>query len=120
MVKVHYVNTFGPSQEHLMKQQDFPAACKCPCVNPNIDPTPTLPDFIENEYFCDTAFETDWITVPNYESIQVSDPLWDGEGCGPNSSCCHDRQRNVNPPWFVKTTVRISGRFFSTPDSLLF
>ena len=24
------------------------------------------------------------------------DPLWDGEGCGPTSSCC---QLN-NPPWF--------------------
>ena len=76
---------------------------KCPCVNPNLDPTPTLPDFIGNDYFCDTAFETRWITVPNYWSIQVSDPLWDGEGCGPTSTCCHDQQRNVNPPWFVKT-----------------
>ena len=76
---------------------------KCPCVNPNLDPTPTLPSFIGNDYFCDTAFETSWDTVPNYQSIQVSDPLWDGEGCGPNSTCCHDQQRNVNPPWFVKT-----------------
>ena len=76
---------------------------KCPCVNPNLDPTPTLPDFIGNDYFCDTALETSWDTVPNYRSIQVSDPLWDGEGCGPTSTCCHDQQRNVNPPWFVKT-----------------
>ena len=76
---------------------------KCPCVNPNLDPTPTLPGFIGNDYFCDTAFETRWNTVPNYQSIQVSDPLWDGEGCGPTSTCCHDQQRNVNPPWFVKT-----------------
>ena len=75
----------------------------CPCVNPNLDPTPTLPNFIGNDYFCDTAFETSWDTVPNYWSIQVSDPLWDGEGCGPTSTCCHDQQRNVNPPWFVKT-----------------
>ena len=76
---------------------------RCPCVNPNLDPTPTLPDFIGNDYFCDTAFETRWNTVPNYWSIQVSDPLWDGEGCGPTSTCCHDQQRNINPPWFVKT-----------------
>ena len=76
---------------------------KCPCVNPNLDSTPTLPDFIGNDYFCDTAFETRWNTDPNYQSIQVSDPLWDGEGCGPTSTCCYDHQRNVNPPWFVKT-----------------
>ena len=81
----------------------FSSRSKCPCVNQNLDPTPTLPGFIGNDYFCDTAFETSWDTVPNYESIQVSDPLWDGEGCGPTSTCCHDSQRNVNPPWFVKT-----------------
>ena len=76
---------------------------KCPCVNPNLNPTPTLPSFIGNDYFCDTAFETVWNTVPNYESIQVSDPLWDGEGCGPTSTCCYDPDREVNPPSFVKT-----------------
>ena len=81
----------------------FHSRHKCPCVNPNLDPTPTLPSFIGNDYFCDTAFEAYWNTVPNYWSIQVSDPLWDGEGCGPTSTCCHDQQRNVNPPWFVKT-----------------
>ena len=82
---------------------------KCPCVNPNIDPTPTLPSYIGNDYFCDTAFETRWNTIPNYQSIQVSDPLWDGEGCGPTSTCCYDPDREVNPPWFVKT--------LSTPTS---
>ena len=76
---------------------------KCPCVNPNLNPTPTLPSFIGNDYFCDTAYETRFNTVPNYQSIQVSDPLWDGEGCGPTSTCCYDTQRKVNPPWFVKT-----------------
>ena len=42
-------------------------------------------------------------TAPNNESIYVSDPLWDGEGCGPTSTCCYDPEREVNPPWFVKT-----------------
>ena len=76
---------------------------KCPCVNPNLDPTPTLPSFIGNDYFCDTAFEIRYSSVPDYQSIQVSDPLWDGEGCGPTSTCCYDPDREVNPPWFVKT-----------------
>ena len=76
---------------------------RCPCVNPNVHPTPTLPSFIGNDYFCDTALETRWFRVPNYQSIQVSDPLWDGGGCGPTSTCCYDPQRKVNPPWFVKT-----------------
>ena len=76
---------------------------KCPCVNPNLHPTPILPSFIGNDYFCDTAFETRYNFVPDWHSIQVSDPLWDGEGCGPTSTCCYDPQREVNPPWFVKT-----------------
>ena len=59
---------------------------KCPCVNPNIDPTPTVPSFIGNDYFCDTAFKTAYYPSRN-SLIQVSDPLWDGEGCGPTSTC---------------------------------
>ena len=59
------------------------------CINQNLDPTPTLPSFIGNGYFCDTAFETAWSSVPNYESIQVSNPLWDGEGCGPMRTPAH-------------------------------
>ena len=50
---------------------------KCPCINPNLNPTPILPSFIGNDYFCDTAFETTWSFVPNTNSIHVSDPLWD-------------------------------------------
>ena len=76
---------------------------KCPCINPNLNPTPTLPSFIGNDYFCDTAFEIGWSNVPNYQSIQVSDPLWDGEGCGPTNTCCYDPDREINPPWFMKT-----------------
>ena len=76
---------------------------KCPCINPNLNPTPTLPSFIGNDYFCDTALEAFWTSVPNYASIQVSDPLWDGEGCGSTNTCCYDPDREVNPPWFMKT-----------------
>ena len=75
---------------------------KCPCVNPNIDPTPTVPSFIGNDYFCDTAFKTAYYPSRN-SLIQVSDPLWDGEGCGPTSTCCNNPEREVNPPWFMKT-----------------
>ena len=76
---------------------------KCPCINPNLNPTPTLPSFIGNDYFCDTALEILYNSVPNYQSIQVSDPLWDGEGCGPTNTCCYDPDREINPPWFMKT-----------------
>ena len=73
---------------------------KCPCINPNLDPTPTLPSFIGNDYFCDTAL-ANWNSYSH--RIEVGDPLWDGEGCGPTNTCCYDPDREVNPPWFVKT-----------------
>ena len=75
---------------------------KCPCINTNISPS-AVPSYIGSDYFCDTAFSVLYYTVPNYESIQVSDPLWDGEGCGSTNTCCYNPQREVNPPWFVKT-----------------
>ena len=69
-----------------------------PCVNPNLNPTPSIPHYIGTDYFCDTAYNA-------YSSsfLEVTDPLWDGEGCGPTSTCCYDLEREVNPPWFVKT-----------------
>ena len=55
-----------------------------------------IPSFVGNNYFCDTGNRgpnpTAFTTYPD-------DPLWDGEGCGPTSSCC---QLN-NPPWFCTT-----------------
>jgi hypothetical protein len=33
-----------------------------------------------------------------YTSFYADDPLWDGQGCGPNSTCCTFN----NPPWFCK------------------
>ena len=30
--------------------------------------------------------------------LYADDPLWDGQGCGPTSTCCTFN----NPPWFCK------------------
>ena len=72
---------------------------KCSCTNTNINPPPSLPSYIGNDFFCDTAYRSS--TSSNI--LEVTYPLWDGEGCGPTSTCCYDPQRKVNPPWFVKT-----------------
>ena len=35
----------------------------------------------------------------NYAKLVAEDdPLWDGQGCGPTSTCCTFN----NPPWFCK------------------
>ncbi len=65
----------------------------CPCTKTVTTYTGVVPPFVGNDYFCDTGSRQEW------ESILYSeDPLWDGEGCGPTSSCC---QFN-SPPWFCK------------------
>ena len=86
---------------------EFAHTFKCPCINTNINPPPTVPSFIGSDYFCDTALNVSYISVP--AAFQAADPLWDGEGCGSFNTCCQDPQREVNPPWFVKT--------FSSPTS---
>ena len=68
----------------------------CPCTNINSQITIVVPSFIGNDYFCETG-------VPPGQRWGVStfypdDPLWDGEGCGPTSTCCTFN----NPPWFCK------------------
>ena len=62
---------------------------KCPCIHQQ---STSIPPWVGNDYFCDTAAErAQYIFFPD-------DPLWDGEGCGPTSTCCSFN----NPPWFSK------------------
>ena len=66
----------------------------CPCVNGS---TVTVPSFVGQNYFCESGL-TSW--PQNYGVFyQNGDPLWDGQGCGPTSSCCTFN----SPPWFNVT-----------------
>lgn len=70
-------NTFG-----------FPVyLCSC-------DGGPTPPSYVGQNYFCE-AGSTDGLSTGFYSD----DPLWDGEGCGPTSTCCELN----NPPVFNTT-----------------
>ena len=92
----------------------------CACSNNNSWPLST--SFVGNDYFCDSGSRV----VDIKRIFYPGDPLWDGQGCGPSSTCC---QFN-NPPWFCKTLnqsttddleVRIckSGSDEDTPIQLL-
>ena len=65
----------------------------CPCTRPSAPYTGLVPPFIGQDYFCDTGSRHGWQAQFYHE-----DPLWDGSGCGPTSSCCGFN----NPPWFCK------------------
>ena len=65
---------------------------ECPC---NTGSTITVPSFIGNDYFCESA------NPENYWSpeLYTNDPLWDGEGCGGDEGpCCNA----PGIPWFHK------------------
>ena len=66
----------------------------CPCTRTDLTYRGTVPTFIGNDYFCDTGSRQHYQLGTFYHE----DPLWDGEGCGPNSSCCEFN----SPPWFCK------------------
>ena len=66
---------------------------RCTCTDSSRPNTP--PSFVGNDYFCETG-------VPPGQGwssgFHADDPLWDGQGCGPTSTCCTFN----NPPWFCK------------------
>ena len=65
----------------------------CPCVNGSTGGS-LVPSFVGQNYFCETG-----ITRYNGSGNVFwpdGDPLWDGQGCGPTSSCCTFN----SPPWF--------------------
>ena len=74
------------------------------CACSNSDNWPHSTSFVGNDYFCDSGNHDE--VVPSI--FHSNDPLWDGQGCDPISTCC---QFN-NPPWFCKTLPR------STTDDL--
>ena len=63
----------------------------CPCAtNPGLGP----PSFVGNDYYCESG---DVGTI-EYHPYYLSDPLWDGKGCGIANSCC----AQVGMPWFYR------------------
>ena len=88
----NHIWTFAGASDETSTNPTF----KCPCINTSITPPPSVPDFIGNDYFCDTALSTHYPNVPT--AFQPANPLWDGEGCGPTNTCCSFN----HPPWFIK------------------
>ena len=65
----------------------------CSCTNTAISSeVPSPPPIVGNDYFCDTAGRAG----ANFQTLYSDDPLWDGAGCGRQSTCCSFN----SPPWF--------------------
>ena len=66
----------------------------CPCTK--LGTTVTLPNFLQNDYYCDSGNPSG----SYINSHLYPDQLWDNSGhsCVSGSTCCH----NPNQPWFKK------------------
>ena len=58
----------------------------CPCSNTEIPWPHITPGYVREDYFCDSNYQ---FFTNNKTFIQDhNDDLWEGQGCGPTSSCC--------------------------------
>ena len=102
-INTYYVEgvsvTRGSPRQHIwtfaagVHEQATYTAEICPCVAGSTGGS-RVPLFVGQNYFCESGL-TRW---PGGRGIFYSngDPLWDGQGCGPTSSCCTFN----SPPWF--------------------
>ena len=102
-IDTYYVDgvsvTHGSPRQHIwtfaagLDERTVHADATCPCVAGSLQGN-RIPSFVGQNYFCETGVynwgDTGGVFYPN------GDPLWDGQGCGPTSSCCTFN----SPPWF--------------------
>ena len=74
------------------QDQNYRTVVSCPCTNAAVHWPHQIPSFVNNNYFCDTGNQGPL----SYTRFFTDDPLWDGQGCGGNSTCCDFN----TPPWF--------------------
>ena len=86
----HHIWTFASALDETVS---VGLSSKCPCHLPG-GSTGGPPDFVGSDYFCDTGS----IGTVMERMLYLNNPLWDGDGCGGQSTCCEFN----NPPWFYK------------------
>ena len=62
----------------------------CPCTGASV----TIPPFVGGDYFCESGVNSGSLQSRFYPD----NPLWDGQDCSSNSTCCSFN----NPPYFTK------------------
>jgi len=92
--------TYGSPRQHIwsfaggLEEENFyDPVTLCPCVTDSTNGN-LIPSFVSQNYFCESGIAR-WDTR-TFAFWPNGDPLWDGRGCGPTSSCCTFN----SPPWF--------------------
>ena len=68
----------------------------CPCSRSSGDYAGKVPPFVGEDYYCDSG--TDLTGMFLRDQLYPDDPLWDGQGCDLESTCCIPNKL----PWFCK------------------
>ena len=86
-----HIWSFVAARDEVVQYRDH----SCPCVRSDTvnRMNAHISAFVRDDYFCDTGSRN----AAQYV-FYGNDPLWDGAGCGPLSTCCSFN----NPPWFHK------------------
>ena len=95
--------TYGSPRQHIWsfaggldEDSSVQPYYSCPCVTGSTNGN-DIPSFVGQNYFCESGI-TQW-DLRTFAFWPNGDPLWDGQGCGPTSSCCTFN----SPPWFNVT-----------------
>ena len=99
-INTYYVDgvslTYGSPRQHIWTFSGGidggHSSERCPCVTGSTNGA-FIPSFVGQSYFCETGITGGFVNGYFYPN---SDPLWNGQGCGPTSSCCTFN----SPPWF--------------------
>ena len=65
--------------------------CNCPCAT---TPGPSPPAFVGDDHYCESGD----VGTRDLSVYYLSDPLWDGSGCGNGNGCC----AQIGMPWFYR------------------
>ena len=87
-----HIWTFAAARDEDGANNTGRHVCECSYNPGHVGGTP--PPFVGQDYFCDTGSHSE----ERHDRFHSASPLWDGSGCGPNSTCCSFN----NPPWFHK------------------
>ena len=69
----------------------YDSVANCPCAT---HPGPYPPAFVRNDYYCESGN-----AVKAHDNFfYLSDPLWDGNGCGSGNGCC----AQIGTSWFYR------------------
>ena len=90
-----HVWTFAGANDEALNSGFHPEYTGCPCLNTSASFAGVIPNFVGNDYYCETGSRTR--ATPRY---YFDDPLWDGEGCEGENECC-----NRGGPWFCKQPI---------------